>query len=195
MNTSKNLPRLANINVPWAISPSTAFLQLKWKEGEYNACVDFVAFFKQFSSNRVWSSKQVQIVAEPEEFNMSHDETGYPYRRVRMVFDHVKHARISSSFAEFHVIDYSKYDWSAVPGAYRDDEPIDEYLKRSTTLWLETGICPDSRVYVVENSSLLGQIDEDIDPDRHFLILGDESSIDIVAKKMRWYLGQPLLGW
>jgi len=203
MNDSESLPQLLNINVPWSISQSCAFLRLNWEESQSSVNIDFVAYFKQCDSSIAEPGgifqispepgSSVQISSEPKSFIQSHDHIQCTFRMVRLVFTNIAFVRIRPSYSEHHVIDEAKYDWRGVPGAYMENEDPEDFLKRTTQLWMDTGVCPDSQVYKVENSSLLKQIEGVENSDSHFLVLGNESSIDIVAKEMKWLMGQPIL--
>jgi hypothetical protein len=196
MQATDSKPRLCGINVPWAISPSTAFLRLSWAEGVIDgALVEFVAYYKCFHHGGSQSPDQIQIVNTPDRFESRHDELNVPYRIVRATFEGVSFLRVQPAISDTQVIDDDAFDWTGISGAYQDGESAEEYVRRSTRQWIETGLCPDSGMYVVELSAWLRELGRDGTGEQHYLLVGNETSVEIIAKKWRWDEGQPLPEW
>jgi hypothetical protein len=196
MHAIDSKPRLCGISVPWAISPSTAFLRLSWAEGTVDAAlVEFVAYYKCLHRGVFPSRDQVQVVNAPGPFELRHDDLSVPYRVVRVAFECVSFLRVLPAISDTQVIDESSFDWSGIAGAYQDGENAEDYVRRSTRQWIETGICPDSGMYVLESSTWLRELGRDATGEKHFLLVGSEASVEVIAKKWQWAEGQPLPEW
>jgi hypothetical protein len=56
------------------------------------------------------------------------------------------------------VIDENIYDWTQVPGGWPRGEDIYAHLERDRVSWRQTGVCPDPRMYVIDNSPWLEEM-------------------------------------
>lgn len=192
MKDARARPRLLNTPVPWMISPSAPMLKLRWRESGNIVHIDFVAYFKQFEQFSNLNRSEIRYASDPGSFVESQDQEKSPYRLVRVAFENSTFVRIQPSHSDREVINESAYDWSGVPGKFHDSESIEEFLSRTNRLWSETGICPDSGMYKVEDPNFNKAFDLN-ETDLHYFLLGYDSYIEIVAQKWNWQKGQPLV--
>src|SRR5690606_31132037 len=117
------------------------------------------------------------------------------YRLLRVRFIEGLWARMLPAHSDLQVIDEANYDWSQVTGRRRPDEAIDEYLIRKSATWRESGVCPNPRFYQVDESAWLHDViagSEQREDWRHFLILGHDAYVEVIANGMCIEEGQSL---
>ena len=166
------MPRLRPINAPWMIStaaPEIGF-RVKSQEGLFHGYVDFLALF-----------------TPPKAWRGGDDR----YYHVVVVFDSIVSLRMSPEFSGIDRSRWHGYDWGAVPGAVDDNGESESRLNQLDEQWEWTGVCPDPRAYVIEDSDWLVQLGFTSDlPDSlrvdHYLLMGRDHYIEIIAKSMRW---------
>lgn len=177
------------VEVPWMISPSVPYLRMESKGQAKPISVTFIGFFElEVGSEPTTSS----VVQDPGEFVASNMATGSRYRLVRIVFDESVHVRVQPAFSDLEVIQESIYDWSNVPSAIQGNEMAEESVDRVGQLWKATGLCPDPRMYEVRESKWLRELGLDAAKWRHYILLGHDDYIEVVAKKYEWQSGQAL---
>jgi hypothetical protein len=114
------------------------------------------------------------------------DRTGADARR-RLVFFDGAWVRFSPGYADAEVVEDSAYDWSAIYRHLTATEPFRE-------VWLRSHVCPNPRAYEVADSpwlAELGRAKMDMAPYRHFLILGHDAYVEVVAQDWREELVAP----
>lgn len=188
-------PRLIFVNVPWMISPSTPFLRLSWSEEDSATHVDFVAYYETYGRQIRVPDGDIQVVNAPSEFVARSDNAEVPYRLVRVTFTAVSHLRVLPAISSWQVIDEDDYDWRYAKFTYVEGSSIDDYLQRTAEEWLRSGICPNARMYVVEKSPWIRELGSEYYGASHFLLLGHDAYVEIIADKWEWQEGQALPGW
>jgi hypothetical protein len=133
-----------------------------------------------------------QFVKEAPPFRPARDEGEHPYHLVRMNFDDGLAYRVTDRFADGEIIREDDYDWSAIPGALRPGEDSVGNIERTTRFWLERGISPDAGAYVIEKSPWLRKLGARANGMRHFMILGDDDYVEVIARDASWEMGQPV---
>ena len=151
-------PKLISVKVPWQISPSSACLRsLSSIDDESQKIPTLVTFIVNFEST---ADKIIEL-----EF-----VTGL-------------WAKIYTSYSEEHIFDPSKYDWSPFQTKYiKSEQTIDEFRQK----WKQTGTCPDPKMYEVENSHWLKEIQNYRNNLKHYFILGNDSYIEVIASAFQW---------
>ena len=168
--------------VPWMVAPSCPNLTLTASEsGEHE--IEFSGFFGFEPS---CAAPMESIIVDEGTLKVNPNEKSATYQLISLKFDLVGWFKRSPQFSDEEVIKESDYDWSFVPGYYRDEENLAEWLRLQQQDWEKTRICNNPGVYIVENS------DWNIGPDKerfslkHFLIVGELSYIEIMAKSCIW---------
>ncbi len=81
-----------------------------------------------------------------------------------------------------------QYDWTLVkPGR---NTVIAEYQQEFERLWLETGLCPDPRVYEILDSPWVSNVDTGYESYKHYMILGFYIMIEILGNKWTCEVGE-----
>lgn len=164
------IPRLAPLDVPWQISPSTPALSFatEYVDGDNFGVIRFTGFLGLATTLVEKHGNYVPVTVLLE----------------RLVF--------AKFYPEFSIEDKERldnYDWNNVP-EFRDAAGS---LKGSTdrfhAQWKDTGICPEPAAYRVEESELLVSLGFDDDHFTHFLFVGDDFNVEAVAQNMKWELG------
>lgn len=193
-------PKLAPLKVAWQVSPSTPYLRLVAVESaaQGETYVEFVAFYKcEQTAAASWSGSAVRVVGAPPDFQSGRDAATGPYRLVRLMFKLAIAARMCPAYADSQVIEESRYDWSDVSDDYDLGEQIGDYLARRNERWLGTGICPNPRAYEVETSPWIDELARPHRPTgwKHYMVLGHNSYVEVIAKGVVIEEGQVLSGW
>jgi hypothetical protein len=190
-------PKLLPAKVPWKISPSTPFLRMIVSESEsdHPTEVTFLSFLpseedlKRYAEGK--DSRDESMDADTLLFRGNVDKRD---RIVKLTFDCAAWARMYPFDSDESVFD-SNYDWSAVGG--RDFEPNpdpedwgeelwEESVKRFRQQWGRTSICPDPGMYEVYASPWLQETGASDIGLKHYMILGHDAYIEILASSWRW---------
>ena len=174
------------------ISPSVPYLSLQQDERGTPLSATFIAFFK-LDSLRIDSlpSPTVQIVLPPEQFIPNPLDQIAPYRMVRVTFTGGRIGRLCPSFSDLEVVREQDYDWSALPTRLLPDETTTQNLARRQALWLSTGLSPDPRMYEVRQSLWFDELGLSSRGLKHYLLLGHDEYVEVVAEDWKWEPGQP----
>jgi hypothetical protein len=145
--------------VPWMISPSMSGLTLSHCEtdGEPECSVVFGAGRLRDNNDRIDS------------------------RRVELVFEGCYHARVGphSDTESVGAIGYKIVDPFECDAA--------TYLLRKSSLWRESGFCPNSGFYVaLESAWLAGLPDRLRFGSRHYVVDGRDGYVELIASHFRW---------
>jgi hypothetical protein len=173
-------PRLRPIQIPWQVSPSTPFLRLITEESAGSALVELCADFgPRYRSSR--SESEIPLVVEPPPHDAAIEQTSglARYRWMRLKFDGIRQACLSSPASEHDVIDEARFDWTELASARwaPGEDPV-AFNKRMLREWMDTAVAPDPGFYEVADSSRVANADSG---PRHFLIRGHDAYIEVVA--------------
>ncbi len=198
-NTQDQKQILVPLRVAWMVSPSTPFLRLHVSESasQDETHVEFVAHYQCEEVSRP-SITGIQVVQPPSPFQLAEGRQNGPYRLLRIVFKNGHWARMYPSHSDKEVINEATFDWSQVTGRWTPGQDIFAYLKQSREVWQQSGICPDPGVYEVELSSWLDETGAVQDRERkwrHYLILGHDGYVEVIAEGYEILEGQILAGW
>ena len=195
---AKAKPKLMPLHAPWRVSPSTPFLRLVALESasQEQTHVEFVAYNQCEDASSAASGTSLRVVQPPNAFQGAKTDERGPYRLLRIVFKGSVGARMYPAHSDSQVVDESSYDWTQVPGRWSPGEDIYSYLERDRATWLQTGVCPDPRVYEVVNSPWLEEMQMESDQRwKHYLILGHDAFVEVIAEGHEIIEGQVLGGW
>jgi hypothetical protein len=193
-----NKPKLTPLHVPWMVSPSTPFLRLVALESasQEHTHVEFVAYNQCEDAPPSVSGTGLRVVQAPNTFQVAGAVERGPYRLLRIAFKGSVGARMYPAHSDSQVVNESVYDWTQVRGRWSPGEDIYAHLERDRVSWQHTGVCPDPRVYEVVNSPWLEEMQLEGDQRwKHYLILGHDAFVEVIAEGHEIIEGQVLGGW
>jgi hypothetical protein len=152
-------PKLIPEKVPWQVSPSTPHLSVSASESERDTIVEANCNLQEADEQR--------------------------FVRISMNFGRAQHVRTAPSVSDVEVVAEGDYDWSDVQGI--DAEDISGSQTRFFATWTDTGICPDPGVYEVRDSEWSKAVGAGTSV-RHFLIVGHDSYVEVLAEKLTWQM-------
>ena len=184
-------PVLRPPRVPWKVSPSVPHIGVTQPGLGSSAYVTFIGFFNTAAPETAADSV-VAVIPAPEDFIEAPDWRGARHRLVQLEFSDCMQVRQTPAFADAEVLQEDAYDWSLVPSNMREDETVEACIQRIHDLWLATGACPDPGMYEVEGSPWLASLGHPRDA-RHFVVLGHDDYLEVIASGWRWKPGQAVL--
>lgn len=189
-------PRLIPVKVPWQVCPSTPFLRLTTFESGGPTEVKLVGYFaleKQEESIRGFES--ALVVGSPYDLNLSQTKKDSPFQLLKLTFEDGIWVKMSPSYADLEVIDESSYDWSALAYRYELGQDPDQWFRRFQEEWHRTSLCPNPRMYELEQSSWLEETGAGKYGSKHYLIMGHDAYAEVIANGWRWESEGALEGW
>ena len=185
------MPKLIPVLVPWYISPAVPVLSITIIEMN-SITVSFQAGFGPINPYTGGINEEVRL--EKNEFA----SLGYRNAlevRVELTFLFTTDVRINPCISEGRIIDYDLYDTSGLLPALSSDFNRD--TRDEFQMWKATGYCPTPRMYSIEPSAWLESLTEQgyqyhlgERPAKHYMILGEDMWIEILAKEWSWKLAQ-----
>jgi hypothetical protein len=188
---------LIPFQVPWMVSPSTSGLQLIAREMPASTVVQFAAFYKpRATATHVMSRSSVIIGTPIGTFSETCDDGTGAARLLQVEFVGSCRARMTPSYADAQVIQEDAFDWSQLPCPWVRGSNLEEYMRLSDEYWMTTGIAPDPGAYEIRNSLWLREmgVTEGTRAYKHYLILGHDSYVEVVAPRYTIHIGQ-VLNW
>ncbi len=187
---SEAKPRLLPVVAPWMVAASAPFLTSERSETGQPLSVTFVGYFKLDHLQLPDGSPKFEIVQEPPLFEPATADERHPYRLVRIIFSGGCDMRTVPAFSDGEVIEEDAYDWSCVPGDLRPGEDAMANRERRNRYWLETGTSPDPGVYEIDGSPWLAELGERGRGLHHYMILGNDDYVEVLAEGWSWQAGQ-----
>ena len=189
-NTLNDKPRLMPVKVPWQIDAATPHLRLVASEsggGERTQVTAYARFLVPSIPDGANAETVVKVY--PPKFDAAGralgDQSGQ-YRVVRCFFKSAARAQIGPSFSDLEVVDRSAYDWSELPDLTKPREGIAASVRRFEGAWHASDFCPNPRMYEVKGSRWLMELGTNAAEYKHFLILGHDAYIEVIAEAWRW---------
>lgn len=190
-NMKHNKPRILSLDVPWMVTTAGATLKVQATPDGRPLSATFVAYFKLADRRAPSADNELpQFVTEAPPFQPIGNQEEHPYHLVRINFDDGLACRVTQRFSDGQTVRRKDYNWSAVPGTLLPGEDALGNIQRTTQFWLERGISPDARAYVVEGSPWLAQFGERARGMQHYMILGDDDYAEVIARAASWEMGQ-----
>jgi hypothetical protein len=162
------MPRVLPLDVPWQISPSVSFLGFtsKYFEGMNHGYVTFEGF-----------------LGESTQLSQRHGQ----YKQVLVVLQNVVWAKLYPEFSDEDAERLNSYDWSQVP-EFRDEAgSLKGHASRFHEQWISTGRCPEPAAYTLGESDVLRLLGFQQDSFKHYLFVGDDFSVEVIAQSMTWH--------
>ncbi len=165
-NQDSLLERLVPIAVPWQIALATPYLRLEIND---------------------YGSRTLSFIA-----SFLLDATAKEERLVTVTFKKLKRVRVNYITLEGGGMDENLYDWTDVPLRFTEEMNLSVREKQYNAMWLNSGVCPDPRMYQVIQSQLLEPNEIEQHQVQHYLAVGEEFTLDIVAGDWKWSAGEPI---
>jgi hypothetical protein len=118
------------------------------------------------------------------------------YQLIRIIFEDGLWVRFYPSFADTQVIEEAAFDWSALDHLNAHwKSGVEAYRRNFWSVWYQTGICPNPCMYRVEGSTWLREVNIVNPAFKHYLILGHDAYVEVIAKGWRWESLRSLPGY
>lgn len=162
-----DMPQLQPLVVPWSISPSAPSLGLASRniDGTNHGYVTFMGF-----------------LGETTTLSSQHGR----YKQIAVVLEHVQYAKLYPNHSAGDSDRLDSYDWSRVPEFADERNSFKGSLRRFHDQWNATNVCPQPSAFIVHESDLLSELRIPHDKFTHFLFLGDDFNVEVVAGAMTW---------
>ncbi len=108
-----------------------------------------------------------------------------PYQLVRIRLLGLVASRMLPGFSDSEVVDPKVYEMSTVPCQQTTGQSVDEWLRQFRHLWMTERLCPDPRMYEVEESSWRAELGLRRDF-THLLVMGHDAYVEVIAKSWDW---------
>jgi hypothetical protein len=175
------------------ITRSAPFIQVHRLHADRDLAVDFVAYFKlnePRGADRPQATAHISIAPGP--FTPGDLGDRALYRVIRVSFSEPKLHRVCPAVSDHEVISEEEFDWSAIDSSMKHGESVEHNVQRTQSLWLQSGVCPDPCFYEVQGSQWLSQAAlGDQTSLHHYLLLGQDEYVEVIAEDWRWEPGQP----
>ena len=189
------------VKASWRVDFSTPYISLNALENDF-AEISFGADFgRHMKGNNSQEDSQaidfeeVSIVEYPNSLILE-NYSQYQYQRVKVKFDTFYSIKMSPSYSSLCVINDKNYDWGSVMFFDLISQDLEIWSEKFYTYWKEANVCPDPRMYEVENSKWLENEARAVRLGcKHFIILGHDSYIEILAKNWDWVSLGGLSNW
>ena len=198
-----NKPRPVPLRVPWTVCPSTPYVELTATESP-TLTPTSVRFVGLFSLNQPGETEAVPapqgytecaIAGPPYGGSPISNRTDGVYQIVRIVFKSATAARLITGHPEPEFGGRgTRYDWSVLPVQF---DPKDQagFLDSHNEYWRRTGDCPDPGAYEIERSDWSAESDERTSKSRHYLIVGHDAYVEVLAEGYSWQSEGTVEGW
>ncbi|SRR5713226_1487458 len=182
--------QLLYLPVPWSVSPDTPFLRLLASESSAQepTQVNFVAHFGLLQQMEDGFSDR-PVIVEPPNYNNKHkdNKTGSgAYQLLTITFSNGLWVRMRPAFSDREVVDPSLYDRSKLPCQYQKGQSPEDWVRKFWAEWRRTGFCPVPNFYEVGFSPWLKETGYEQYGYKHFLILGHDAYVEVLAKGWSW---------
>ena len=191
MTDIQRKPKLIPVLVPWRITSAVPVLSIAIIEIN-SITLSFQAFFGPMNPYTGRVNEEVQLAAN-ELGSLGHRNA--LEARVELTFPFTTDVRINPSISEGRLIDYEAYDISEFRPVR--SLSLNRNAHEDFQLWKTTGHCPTPRMYSIEPSAWLESLTKEgykyhlgDQPAKHYMILGEDMWIEILADQWSWKLEQ-----
>lgn len=161
------------VNVPWMISPS-------YEIDKYYGGISFVSISLYCINSPKQQNKEIDKLNKLYNNDIPDDIwNGIGYTNIEIHFEPINYFGIVYPWQEVFGLDEQKYDISILKPYYDGTLDLND-------VWNEKGICPDSKMYEVQNSVLKESLNITDNLIKHWLIIGHEEEIHILSKGFVW---------
>ena len=155
-NLIPHRPSVKPIQLPWTISTSVSNLSLSFGEGR-DCIVQCDAFFGHHAESQ--------------------------FQRVEIVFERAICCRMLTYHSDYEIPYAEEYDWGNILDRPKTHAELRAWLMARAQRWGATGDCTDPNFYSVEQSPWASEYR---DLFRHFLLLGTDNYVEVLALGIRW---------
>lgn len=173
------LAQILPADVPWRINASSGVTKFAGTEGTFS--VWFTAFFGEHEATRERMELEAQGIRIDDEVL---NKLGM--HEVELHFPSVSAIRVLPSHSSGVLLDEGSFDWSALPLRALQLKAFSQWQLQHASLWAAGKRCPDPRFYQVLGASFLAQLELTSDRHKHWIVLGHDISLDIIADKFLW---------
>lgn len=180
--------KLVPLQVPWSVTSATPQLRLIAEEnGETR--VTFAAYFlgDKGSGEPGSTLEKPMVVDRAEKDFYEPNNLCSNYQRVELRFKRSVAARLLPAFSSHQVVKEDNFDWS-LPHRFSSQPGMElsEGLELEEESWITEGICPDPLAYKVESSWWAPEFKVDHAMFGHFLIIGEDSYVEVIGVDPIW---------
>lgn len=196
---------LVPVQVPWMISPSTPFLEVFASEDSADkpTVARFIGYFALEEATESSPPESKQGAGSDQVFLVSNPFLGTPsdttrgpsrYKKVAVRFTQGIWVSFQPTFDDFSG-EQPDYDWSQVPNFFDPNQGLEVWNRKLHEEWSRTSWCPSPRMYEVKGSGWLKDLDLVSLDFKHFLLLGHDAEVEIIAKSWEWKIEGDVQGW
>jgi hypothetical protein len=107
-------------------------------------------------------------------------------RRANVSFRGGQWLRIEPAASDAATVPPDRFDWNGLPFRGVKDQNFDGFLREFRTSWIETGNCPDPKVYEIMSSTWLSSSGAIRFGCKHYLIVGRDLWLEILSLDFKW---------
>jgi hypothetical protein len=182
MMTQKLIPLI----VPWQIYAADASLHLSIREQGITA-IEFLALFAYQAFEQ---DIQAGLIACDSAAYLGLAAKQAPFHKVIVTLGNVAATRCQP--VQGDVLKRTAYDCSAIPSLVPPDKSQTVQAYDFKKYWNDNKRCPDPGAYKVEHSEWLHLAGLSGNDYIHYLFLGQQLCIEVLATDMQWKLTQPV---
>jgi hypothetical protein len=179
--------KLVSLHVPWMVSPSMPSLKLMSEENG-DTVLQFVGLFlceQEVASSAHAGTSGSSIGVGLRGVTLDPSNKGGRYQLIDLTFKGVGWLRRSPQHSDREVVEEAAFDWTGIKGRKRADEEIGDWVQRCDHECRSTGISPDPSAYLVSNSDWYANEAARWGL-KHYLVLGESISIEVLASDIKW---------
>lgn len=187
--TDTKKSKLISISMPWSIAVDETFLKMQLDDNGFPQSVTFVGCFRNHDDEG-----GLIYAEDPGEFRKARDDERTFYQLVRVNFWGARGSGWHERFDQAQSIDLRRYDLSEYKFPMPDPkkgESLDTAMDKYLDEFRKSGLIPDSRMYKIGGSKTLQELAPNNTDLNHYLFLGSERNLSIIAEGWDWELGQP----
>lgn len=188
MTQIRNKPKLVPLSVPWSVAVDETRLELHTDEAGFPVSATFVGCFR---NSPLDDEARIGMDRDSLEFQIPSQGEPARFHFVKVNFLNGLGSGWHQHYSDWENLDLDPYDISDFEGAIRPGESADEAVDRFNAFYELTGIPADPRVYEIKGSSSLRELAADRSDLHHYLFLGSERNLSVIAEGFEWELGQP----
>jgi hypothetical protein len=151
-----------------------------------DAVVTFIAHFGLEHSQECRIEVGHETVDSPYKLTNELGPKSGPYQLVKVTFLRALAARMLPGYSDSDVVNPKVFDFSDVSDEIEPGQSIDEWLRCFQDQWTTKQLCPDPRMYEVAHSSWLTEIGGSAGEYTHFLLLGHDAYVEVIAQGYEW---------
>lgn len=190
-----NIPkqRVLPVRAPWCINAATPFLKVCAAEGDpasptvVTVAAEFGLEYEQSGANSFDHSVKVVHPPTVSECDQTSGPVTGPNQLIRIIFDCGLWVRFMRSYDDDEIVEEAAFDWSELADLRSAWKPgIEAGRRYYWSRWKQTGVCPDPNMYEVERSVWLREVRPRSSDFKHYLMVGHDAYVEVIAKGWKW---------